>query len=391
MRNRAGLDGGSSAVSTCDGVLGSSLGAVLNRDADGQTIAWTMAVIFFEILGHREGALGCVTVALQGEERAVLDLTRWAGAGVDGFTKELGRVPAHHEVGVVAGSDGIAGGEDELARHSSELLGGKNGLEEEEWVVDVITFGAVTFLDERWVGDVRSVIVGVDLTRAARWKGHFEAQTIDTVVVHLILGWKDVAVERGFGLFAIVQAVEADGALLEEELIGRIGGPQAQLLIREGTGKVAVGWVSGDHLEAFGEGLEVIKVEQVVCEHASHVLDHFDLTVAVLKVQWRGPVGGLVLNDTTRCAVVLFVGALGQVLVGRVHAKVCVQQLVQARRWCAHFMAQRAQTHFHLQKQCAHGQRHRWVQPEGRYGQYPWSSDMACARRRRHCQRGRGP
>jgi hypothetical protein len=45
--------------------------------------------------------LGGVGVRLKVEQRTVFDLAALAGAGVDGLLEELGRFPAHDEIGVV--------------------------------------------------------------------------------------------------------------------------------------------------------------------------------------------------------------------------------------------------------------------------------------------------
>jgi hypothetical protein len=58
-------------------------------------------------------------------------------------------------------------------------------------------------------------------------------------------------------------------------------------------------------------------------EHTTNVGDHLGAAVLVLEVKWRSPVGGLVLSDATGSAVVLFILALSEVLVGGVCAKVC--------------------------------------------------------------------
>lgn len=216
---------------------------------------------------------------------------------------------------MVAGSDWVSGGENELAALASELVSGKDGLVEKEWVVDIVSLRAVALLDQAWVCDVRLVVVRVLGSGSTARECHLEADTINTVGIHVLLVWELVAVEGCLWGLGVVEAVDTNSTLLEEELIGRGGWPEAELLVGEWAGEVADSRVARNHLEAFREWLEVIKVEQVVGKHATNVGDHLGSAIIVLEVERWGPVGGHVFGDSARSAVVLLVGTLGKSLI----------------------------------------------------------------------------
>lgn len=223
---RSLLEGGSWDIAGArDWIGGSWLWTVLDRDTDWKTIPRTSAIIVLDFTWHGERALRCVCISLEGEDRAILDLSACAGAGLDGIAKELGRVPAHDEIAVVRSADWVTGGDEELAWLAGEVVGGVDGLEKEEWVVVIVAFGAVTLLDQARVLHVRAVVIRVELSVAAAWEGHLHTKTVQAVRIHVVLVRELVAVKRSLWGLGVVQAVETKGTLLEEELVGGIGRP----------------------------------------------------------------------------------------------------------------------------------------------------------------------
>lgn len=310
------------ALCASDRVFGSWFWTILDGNIDWKSRSWTGTVFPFEFLRHWESALCGLVVVLESKKWAVTDQTSLAGAGVDGIAKELGRIPAHNEIAVVAGTDWVTSGDEELAWHAGEILSGPNGLEKEEWVVVIVAIWAVTLLDKRWVCHVRSVVGRVELTCTARWESHLHADTVGAVGIHVIFRWELVAVEGRLGSPSIVEAVESNSTLLQEKLVARVCWPLAQLLIRLLASEVAKLWVASNHGKAFWERLHLIEVEQVVCKHAANVWHHLDSAIFVLEVNWWSPVGRLVLFDATGGAIMLGVGALRKAVISRVGTKV---------------------------------------------------------------------
>ena len=248
-------------------VLGSVLRAILDGNVDRQAVARARAVVSVKILRHRESALGAFGVILEGEQGAVRDLAGLALARVEGGLQEFLGLPAHDEITVVAGASGVAIGKEELALVTSKVVGSPDGLEEQEWVVDIVSLGAVTFLDKVGVCNVGPVVVRVEFARlATAWESQFDTDSVSAMSIQVLLSRHLVPVERRFGVLVVVQAVETECPLRQEELVGRITWPLAKGRIREGASEVTEHVVAGNHLEALGERLDVLEVVKVVPE-----------------------------------------------------------------------------------------------------------------------------
>ena len=304
---------------TANARVGSSVSrAVLHGNTPGDALCVVHDVLVNKDLRDLESALAGLGVRLDVEERAVLDASRVVLAGVKSLLEELLRFPAHLEVTVVAVASGVTVRKSELAVLASELVGGPDGLEEQERVVDIVALGALALLHKVGVGNVGVVVVRVGLAGTAARETNLETHAVLAVLVHVGLGGELVAVERRLGSTSVVQAVEAKGSLGEPLLVVGLLGPGAEGLIGERAVERTEVLVSGDHLEALGEGLNVVHVVKVVGEKTADLGNHDGGAVAVDEVERGSPVGGLVLGDGAGGA-----SALGsQVGVGRVHGEV---------------------------------------------------------------------
>lgn len=316
---RFGAGLGGVGVTADTGVGSGVLGTVLHGDTERDALLNVQDVLVLKDLRHVESALGGVGVRLDVENRAVLNAAGVVLASVESILEEVLGLPAHDEVTVVAGADGVTVGESELTVLTSEGLGGPDGLVEEEGVVDVVTLRALALLDQVRVGNVGLVVVRVGLAGTAARETHLETHAVLAVGVHVGLLGQLVTVERRLGGLVVVEAVEANSALGQPVLVVvGLAGPGTERLVGEraieGTGVL----VTSNHLEALGEGLDVVHVVQVVGEKTTDLGNDDGGAVAVDEVERGSPVGRLVLGDGARSA-----GTLGgQLLVGGLHGEV---------------------------------------------------------------------
>lgn len=301
-------------------VLGSVLRAVLHRDTKRDTVLDAHDVLVSENLGHVEVALAGLALVLDGEQRAVLNASRGVLAGVESVLEELLRLPAHDEISVVTSTGGVTHGKSELAVLASEELSGPDGLVEKEGVVHIVPLGALALLDQVGVGNVAVVVVGVGLTGTAARETDLETHAVRAVLVHVRLGWKLVAVERRLRVAVVVEAVEAESALGQPELVIGLLGPGAERLVGERAVEVTSVLVTSDGTEALREGLDVVHVVEVVGKKTTDLGNNDRGAIVVDEVKRRGPVSGLVLLDGARGASV----GRGQVLVGALHGELLI-------------------------------------------------------------------
>lgn len=228
-------------------------------------------------------------------------------------------------------TSGVAVGNDKLAGLALEVVGSPDDFVEQSDQAGVEALGAVAVLDEIRVGHVRLVVLGIDvLSVPARRESQLETNAVGAVLVEVLLGGHEVAEQRSLRGLGVIQAVETESALLEVGLRCLAHGSPVGLR-RVGLGGVAEGVVtaqvaSGDHLEALGEGLDVVLgvTEQVVTgfvlvvvpyrrqirvadnhlrEHASNLLDGLESAIVMLEVHVGSPVGRHVLLGGARSAV----------------------------------------------------------------------------------------
>jgi hypothetical protein len=260
-------------------------GTVLDWDVTAKTLGGAGAVVGHEDLGHLlDFALALLGLGLQRgrEDGAVFDAAGQVGAGVDGGLERVD-VPAVHEVAVVSvawrllvwecggggrerkRTGGVTVGPDELAVFAVKGVGVPDGLEEERGETDREILGAVAAVDHAGVRDVALVVIGVNvLAVPARGEEELGADTLRAVGIEVTLVGHEVAVARALGLAGVVHAVEAE-RLLHESLLGHvIGGPLRCRRVGDGTGEVTHARVSGNHLEALGESLDVVSDKHVV-------------------------------------------------------------------------------------------------------------------------------
>lgn len=124
------------------------------------------------------------------------------------------------------------------------------------------------------VGDVLLVVRAVEVVSIpARREHEFEANAISTVRIEELLVRKFMAIKSALGGSLIVQAVEAESALLKVALLRLTqGGPGRLLwvwLIGITKSILATVSVTSHHLEAFGESRDVVSEEQVVADFRS--------------------------------------------------------------------------------------------------------------------------
>jgi hypothetical protein len=332
------------------GVSGGVLGTVLHGNALGDTLVLVNHILVDKNLGDLESALAGLGITLDVEQRAVLDQSRVALASVESLLEEVLGLPAHHEVTVVSSTSRVTVRKRELTILADESVGGPDGLEEEEGVVDVVSLGALALLDQVRVGNVGLVVVRVGLASTAARETDLETHAASAVLVHVLFGRQLVAVERGLGQVgsAVVEAVEAESSLGQPFLVGGLLRPGGERLVGERAVEGAAVLVTSDHLEALGEGLHVVHVVQVVGEKATDLGNDDGGAVVVDEVEGGSPVSGLVLGDGARGA-----GTLGgQVLVGSVHVEVLGRR--SARSQVNLFISN---TYFRYQRWCGRGQR----------------------------------
>lgn len=209
-------------------------------------------------------ALLHLILRLEIENRAIRDLAAGVGALVNGLLKNS-RVPALHEITVVAKSGRVTIGEHKLASHALERVGVPDGLVEERNEAGLKALGAFSVHHERRVGHVGFVVGGVDvLAVPARWEHHLETKAIGAILIQIILVGHVVTVERRLAGFVVVQAVEAKSLLAQGPLRTLLPDPEGLWGIGDGPGEIPLESITGDHTEALRKGLDVVPVEKVV-------------------------------------------------------------------------------------------------------------------------------
>lgn len=262
-----------------------------------------------------EGALSLVILALDVEDGAVLDPSCVAGAGVNGLLKEV-LVPTGHEVGMVTEALNVTVGEDELARLALECLGSPDGLVHETRNLGLEALGAVAVHDKVGVSHVGPVVLRVEvLAIPARREHDLGANTIGAVGIEVVLVGHVVAVQCALGSNAVVEAVEADGALSQVGLrslskLGPHGLLRVDILdVATGDGIVTTRVVSGNHAESGRKSLDAlvgvgsILEEEVVRQQTADLRNELEGAVGVLEVERRSPVRRHVLGNSARSAV----------------------------------------------------------------------------------------
>lgn len=119
--------------------------------------------------------------------------------------------------------------------------------------------------------------IEVTLTLPARGEHELHADAIGAVLIQVGLVREEMAIQGAFGVLLVVEAVEADGALLKVRLLGLA---QARPV---GLGGIGLAWVanrvfaahggSRNHAKVCREGRDVVSVEEIVSVGRS-VSDH---------------------------------------------------------------------------------------------------------------------
>ena len=131
----------------------------------------------------------------------------------------------------------------------------------------------------------------------ARGEEELGTDTVDAVLVHVLLAGHGVAVTRALGGLVVVEAVEADGLLAKGELSLVLWAPGRGWRVGNDTGEVAQAAVTGEHGEALGEGLDVFAQEEVVGKHTTNLGNDFGHAALMHKVKRGCPVGRLVAGE----------------------------------------------------------------------------------------------
>lgn len=277
-----------------------------NADATRQFPHGSEDVLTKESL--REGLLhlarGCLAFVNDIEKGAILDSTRWIGAGIDGFLEEV-RLPTSDEVTMVAKAGGISIGKDEAAVAVLESSSIPDNFEEQAWQADGVGIGTGSSHDEVRESHVVSVVLTVGVFAIpARLEHELQSEAIRTVLVEIGLVRKVVAVQGSLRRLAVVEAVESKGTLRQILLLCLT--ERSPLRLR----RVRLAWVtygispsfvaSGNHLESFGESSNVVAIQEVVRQHATNLRDKLDFSSAgILEIESWVPVGRLVLRYST--------------------------------------------------------------------------------------------
>lgn len=153
---------------------------------------------------------------------------------------------------------------------------------------------AVTVHDQVRVSHVAHVVFRVKADAIpARREHELEANSIGAVRINVVLGWQEVAVQRALCSLGVVQAVETKCALGQVGLGDLVQGAPERLVrvgllvVASADRIVAAIGVTGDHLEALGESLDVLAVQEVVPERRHQYPDHG------LASTGQGKTGGL--------------------------------------------------------------------------------------------------
>ena len=97
-----------------------------------------------------------------------------------------------------------------------EFIGRPDDLVEEERVVHIIACRTVALLDQARVSHVRLVVNRIQGAVATARESQLETKAIRTLRIHILLCWEYMAVQRRLRSDSVVQAIEADRALLQK-------------------------------------------------------------------------------------------------------------------------------------------------------------------------------
>lgn len=149
----------------------------------------------------------------------------------------------------------------------------------------------------------------------ARRKHELYSDSVGAIGIEISLVREIVAVKGAFRVPAVVETVEADGALLKINLAGLAERDPERLFrislldIEPSNGVVTAETVSSDHAEAFRESLDpcarvvVVLEEEVVRKHSADLLNKLVGAIGVLEVEGRCPIHRFVLGNAARGAV----------------------------------------------------------------------------------------
>ena len=255
-----GRAGGRGRVGNGEGIFRTPL----HGQAVGNTGGAGLDILVLDGVGDVKLALLLIVIALDVEQVAVLDLTRWVSALLDSGLQNI-LLPSVDEVTVVTIASRVTMGHDEVTLVVLEGSGVPDSLEEERNDTGLEALGAGSIHDKRGVGDVGGVVVGVDILAVpAGWEHQLETDTIRAVRVQIVLVGQEVTTERRFGLGLVVQTVEPKGLLFEGGLGTLCTSPLRLGRIRDGPGEVPLEGITGNHAEALGESLDIFTVQEVV-------------------------------------------------------------------------------------------------------------------------------
>lgn len=221
-------------------------------------------ILVLQHIRHLELAFALIVLGLEVENRTILDLPAWVRALVNGLLQDT-RFPALHEVTVVTKSSGVAVGQNELAIVVLEFLGVPDGLVEEGDQAMLVSLRAGTVHDEGGIGDVRFVILRVDILAIPAGGEHdLKAKTVRTEEVQEGLLWQIVTVQGSLSGLVVVQAIETNGLLAQGSLRALITEPERLGGIGDRPGKVALEGIASEHTEVRREGLDVLSIKKIV-------------------------------------------------------------------------------------------------------------------------------
>lgn len=193
-------------------------------DVTGEDLGGTLDVVTEEELGDGllslDLARGSLILANNVEQRAVLNAARGVGASLNSLLQEV-LFPAHPEVTVESETGGVTVSHDEATVASLEGSGVVDNFEEHAGETDRELGRAFAVHDKVGESDVVAVVLAVEvLAIPARGEHEFQTETVGTVGIKVVLGGHVVAVQSTLGGLLVVQAVKANGALLEVGLLG---------------------------------------------------------------------------------------------------------------------------------------------------------------------------
>jgi hypothetical protein len=208
------------------------------------------------------GALGVLGLSVEGELLALFNDSRWVSASVDS-TLEYILLPSVHEVSVVTVSSGISVGEDESSSLSGNSVDVPDSLEKQRRNTDGVSRRALSVVHGVGVGHVGTVIGRVDvLSIPARGEEDLSTETVNT---ESVLG-NGVQSKSGLGGLVVVQAVESNGLLAEEGLVGGQTGRGPEGLLKVGPGEVTEPVVASNDAQVGRERLDVVSTLKVVAD-----------------------------------------------------------------------------------------------------------------------------